>query len=331
MKMLSGPPSQLRSLATLLLFLLLAINEIHSGILGLTKFFRTNYKNAWTTLNTKEPLEASHVAIEMNQILHTNMRVARDPKHFISKIYCSLDGLLDVVKPTESLVLVFDGPAPFAKMQTQRSRRRSSPDNSLLTPGTYFMDTMQDVVLCYVLQRLNKPLFRNLTVYVSSARDAGEGELKIVNWVSTMMPCKDDSLVICGSDSDLILQAISFPSVGNLTILQNGPVDMFCNISRLIHEIKTDLGYKRYRMDITEQNRRFLEQPFYIRSKEQHMDNKAAHLDFIWLFLMQVLIVAIHDLLLYHLINDPMVLLSAINGPMILLSAIYDSVSPAGK
>ena len=51
-------------------------------------------------------------------------------------------------------------PAPFAKLQTQRNRRISSPENSLITPGTDFMNAMDDVVLCYVLQRARRPLFQ---------------------------------------------------------------------------------------------------------------------------------------------------------------------------
>jgi XRN 5'-3' exonuclease N-terminus len=46
-----------------------------------------------------------------------------------------LDCLLKMVEPTKSLVLTFDGPAPFAKLQTQRNRRISSPQNCLITPG----------------------------------------------------------------------------------------------------------------------------------------------------------------------------------------------------
>jgi hypothetical protein len=50
--------------------------------------------------------------------------------------------------------------APFAKLQTQRNRRISSPENSLITPGTDFMNAMDDVILCYVLQRVKRPLFQ---------------------------------------------------------------------------------------------------------------------------------------------------------------------------
>ena len=175
------------------------------------------------------------------------MRVANDPKHFISKIFCSLDKLLAVAKPTESLILVFDGPAPFAKMQTQRSRRSQSPDNSLLTPGTYFMDTMEDAMVCYVAQRLRRPpLSENVAVYISGARGPGEGELKIVNWIHNIMPDYNDTMIICGSDSDLLIQALSFPCVRNLKVLQNGidKLHFACDIHHLTHEILSDADFR---------------------------------------------------------------------------------------
>ena len=37
-------------------------------------------------------------------------------------------------------------------------------------PIRHPQNKMDDVVLCYVLQRVKRPLFQNLTVYISGAR-----------------------------------------------------------------------------------------------------------------------------------------------------------------
>lgn len=237
------------------LFLMLIVTlicsiQIDGGISGLTKFFRSNYKKAWYTTDTvKERLQVKHVAIEMNQLLHTNMRSSSDPKHFLAKIFLTLDKLFMKISATESLIFVFDGPPPFTKMQTQRSRRKASPDNSLLTPGTSFMNTMEDVMLCYILQRLHRPQFQNITIYVSGSRDPGEGELKIVDWVNAIMPSPTDSMIICGSDSDLVIQAIGFPNISNLTVFQNNgeKQDMFCDIHRVVDLIQRDLYSRKFK------------------------------------------------------------------------------------
>ena len=74
------------------------------------------------------------------------------PSHTAVTPHSGLDKILRLVEPIKSLVLTFDGPAPFAKLQTQRNRRISNPENSLITPGTDFMNAMDDVITCYVLQ-----------------------------------------------------------------------------------------------------------------------------------------------------------------------------------
>ena len=190
------------------------------------------------------PYQANHVAIDINQLLYPGIRTKINLEHYISKLYRELDEILHMVEPTSSLILVLDGPAPFAKMLTQRKRGASaSPETSLLTPGTILMNGMNDIILGYILQRCHRPQFRNLTVFISGPRSPGEGELKIVEWVNTIMPSYNESLVICGTDSDIILQALSLPYLDKVMVLQSGSKeysDAFCNISSLSVEMIKD-------------------------------------------------------------------------------------------
>ena len=109
------------------------------------------------------------------------------------------------------------------------------------------MDTMEDAMVHFVAQRLRRPpLSQNVTVYISGARSPGEGELKVVAWVQSIMPRANDTMVICGSDSDLLIQALSFPSVNNLLVLQTGAdkLDLVCDINALSHEILKDADWR---------------------------------------------------------------------------------------
>ena len=102
-------------------------------------------------------------------------------------------------------------------------------------------------MICYVAQRLKRPpLSQNITVYISGARSPGEGELKVVDWVQSIMPQANDTMVICGSDSDLLIQALCFPSVRNLMVLQTGAdkLDLVCDINSLSHEILKDADWR---------------------------------------------------------------------------------------
>ena len=165
------------------------LRSVHGGIAGLSKFTRSTFRNAWIVdSHSHRKLEVDHVCIDMNQLLHHCFRSTQSADHVIAKIFVTLDGITHVASPRKSLVLAFDGPAPFAKMQTQRNRRSSSPEVSLITPGTDFMNSMENIVICYVLQRFQRPHLRGVSVFISDGTCPGEGELKILSWIKNHMP-----------------------------------------------------------------------------------------------------------------------------------------------
>ena len=220
---------------------------VDAGIAGLTKFFRLQFPGSWSDVVTTaslpkdskeskdepmgpEPLKVDNLCVDMNQMLHSGLKLAAsgNMKTFMSKIFADLDNLLRVVEPTRALVLAFDGPAPFAKMQTQRNRRIASPENSIITPGTNLMNSVEDIMVCYVVQRLRRTHFKNLTVFISGPCVPGEGEVKIVEWVNNHMK-GDDSLVISGSDSDILLQGLA---IANRPGKGSGARPLYCRVLR---------------------------------------------------------------------------------------------------
>ena len=232
--------------ALLVLLFVSLVEQTWGGVAGLTKFFRTeSFKHTWTSLDSAHPsgvVKADHVCIDMNQILHSgSVKVAaRNPAHFMALLFTSMDSLLRTVCPTKTLVLAFDGPAPFTKMQTQRSRRSNNPAHSLFTPGTDLMSAMENLMICYILQRVNRPAFKDLTVFISGAQVPGEGEIKIVEWIHNHMPNHNDSCIICGSDSDIILQTICLQHVPNVRVLQSGESysTALCEVSRVVAQLR---------------------------------------------------------------------------------------------
>ena len=92
-------------------------------------------------------------------------------------------------------------------MQTQRHRRTASPESSLLTPGTDLMNSMENILMCYTLQRYQK--FGNISIFISGGNHPGEGELKIISWINNHLENCSESILIYGSDSDIVLQ-VSF-------------------------------------------------------------------------------------------------------------------------
>eukprot|EP01041_Mallomonas_annulata_P010449 gene10449-21802_t len=215
-----------------------------SGVAGLTKVFRSKYKQSWQNAEGLPCLDVDHVCVDMNQILHSSFRTSDSDGHVTAKIFTELNKLLKIVRPLKSVVLSFDGPAPFAKLLTQRKRRIAKPENSQITPGTLFMDRTESLMLCYAFQRAQRSDFRNVSFYISDASSPGEGELKIIDWIQTCVANQSDSIVICGSDSDIILQALTLRKYPRVAVLQrsNEYPDAFCSISSLLKDISRSLS-----------------------------------------------------------------------------------------
>ena len=205
------------SLAFLLAFVSTVVD---GGIAGLQSFFRENTKLAWNVATNIKPLEVDHACIDMNQFIYSGLRKANDPKAFLSYLFVSIDNAMKVMKPSTSLVLAFDGPAPFAKLQTQRSRRITNPERGLIVPGTDFMKSIEDMMICYVLQRMHRPEFSKISFYISGASAPGEGELKIVEWIHSHVMGKNESVAICGEDSDILVQSMLLSKIPKVRIVQ---------------------------------------------------------------------------------------------------------------
>ena len=129
--------------------------------------------------------------------------IVRDNKHVQRKAFqqiCdNLEKILMVVNPTKRLIIMVDGPAPFAKIVQQRSRRYKSAldrdeavwDSNNLTPGTLFMDHMSKYLDWFIRNRLSEnPLWQNLEIVYSSGGVAGEGEHKAIIYVDMVFNLK---------------------------------------------------------------------------------------------------------------------------------------------
>lgn len=159
-----------------------------------------------------------HLFIDMNAVMH----IAYESKTpttaaTLRAVAARVDELLTKVRPTDTLVLVFDGVAPSAKLKTQKDRRRSlgvqaprpastpAPGTRSVTAssgsisaaaytsdltrdgvalqreeivcGSQFVLACEEYVTSHVARRQSHETWRSLRV--SGCREAGEGEVKI--------------------------------------------------------------------------------------------------------------------------------------------------------
>lgn len=245
----------------IVVFALIALKSL-AGVVGLSKNLRSNYKLAWRafgpqkgvikSISQVKPLVIDHLCIDLNQIIHSCIRGSKKAPSISVRMFTKLDNLLTKAPPRKSLVFAVDGAAPYAKVQTQRLRRKLEPDASLITPGTEYMNSMESILLCYAMQRARRFNLQDVAVFISDSTCPGEGELKLIDWIRCHMPAgcqrKDsesdilttDTVAICGSDADILVQGLAQQTkCPNLHVIQSGmdSVDSVCNITALLESI----------------------------------------------------------------------------------------------
>jgi 5'-3' exonuclease len=152
-----------------------------------------------------------------------------------------------MVSPKKTIYIAFDGVAPFAKMEQQRTRRyRSWLTESLFsdlyskdvsnggypifsgmfTPGTTFMQNLSKKVRSFF-----KETITNVNCIVSATDEIGEGEHKLFVYLrdySREFPeiCSKETVVLYGLDADLIMLSIFHCNLcSNIFIMREMPPD----------------------------------------------------------------------------------------------------------
>lgn len=140
----------------------------------------------------------------------------------IQQVVIKIEEYIQKINPTSTLFIAFDGVAPFAKMDQQRTRRYKSwynttlnilPENgggfkwdtAAITPGTSFMAALSAAVSG---RFLNAELKYNVNkIVVSCSDEAGEGEHKMFQYIRKNRQL-DENVLVYGLDADLIMLSI---------------------------------------------------------------------------------------------------------------------------
>lgn len=191
------------------------------GVKGLGSWIREEFPSA----SKPALLRYDHVMVDVAPLLYN----AIIPRRFTSEVsyfqglFKKLDQILEFAKPQQTLMLALDGPAPLSKLLLQRRRRQMSARQERVTlgrnggklvsklglaPGTPFMARLEEALHFWACQRLGSYQHRNLSIEINGARVPGEGEVKVVQRLSSPWPGTQElggSYLILGGDSDLKL------------------------------------------------------------------------------------------------------------------------------
>ena len=135
----------------------------------------------------------------------------------LAEIFRYMDMLVQLTRPSDLIFIAVDGPAPNAKASQQRSRRfvaarnhsTNSFDRTQISPGTVFMDKLNDALLEFIQDKVKNDLvWSKAKVIYSNAFAPGEGEHKILDYIREQRakPEWDPNQVHCmySTDADLL-------------------------------------------------------------------------------------------------------------------------------
>lgn len=158
--------------------------------------------------------------MDCNSIIYDAVNSFTGPKpvsieaDIITIVIQKIEEYIRSIRPSNTVIIAFDGVAPFAKMNQQKTRRYKSAfatkqvgswSTSNITPGTRFMDTLSMKIKAHFHRTESKYGIRNMIV--SGSDEVGEGEHKLFKHVRDH-PNLEHNTMIYGLDSDLIMLTI---------------------------------------------------------------------------------------------------------------------------
>jgi 5'-3' exonuclease len=172
----------------------------------------------------------------------TNMTYDEMESKLITGIIDKILAYIKTVSPKKTIYIAFDGVAPFAKMEQQRTRRYRSwltetlfsnkSKNSypiysgMFTPGTPFMQNLSKKV-----RHFFETTITNIKCIVSATDMVGEGEHKLFVFLreyskESSEMCSKENIVLYGLDADLIMLSIFHCNLcNNIFIMRELPPD----------------------------------------------------------------------------------------------------------
>jgi len=173
----------------------------------------------------------------------------------IDTVITNIKKILTLVNPAKGVFIAFDGVAPLAKMQQQKTRRYKSNymsslmeeknninwSTSCITPGTKFMDKLSThVENAFLYQEIKYGL---KTIIVSGSNDPGEGEHKLTEYMRTTGNT-DEIVGLYGLDADLImLSMFHLKYYKNIYVFREAPEFLKNSIQIDMSDVSSDNLY----------------------------------------------------------------------------------------
>jgi len=206
--------------------------------MGIPSYFShiiKNYSNIIRTLsffNKQSNFQFDELYMDCNSIIYDSVyelekkNISLDffETELILLVILKIEEYVRMIKPRDLLYIAFDGVAPFAKMEQQRTRRYKSQfmakierscdgdhinkwNTAAITPGTQFMENLcKEVTLHFNGNERKKNGYDVSKIITSCSDECGEGEHKLFKHIR--MTASSRKVAVYGLDSDLIMLSI---------------------------------------------------------------------------------------------------------------------------
>lgn len=175
----------------------------------------------------------THLYMDCNSIIYDSYHTISETynvdneelfeEKLVREVATRIESYISIIRPTNVLYISFDGVAPLAKMEQQRTRRYKTNfisninydtintcdskkwNTSSITPGTCFMEKLSNYIYFHFNHREKQYNVKN--IYVSCSDKPGEGEHKLYTHIR-QHDTNNSCIAVYGLDADLIMLSI---------------------------------------------------------------------------------------------------------------------------
>ena len=196
--------------------------------MGIPYYFSYLIKNHSAIISKLNALNNIHnLFIDSNSLIYDSLNFneflnsSQFEDYIIKTVIIKIEEIINIINPSENIYIAFDGVPPFAKINQQKNRRYKSSyqnkvfnkhivwDTCAITPGTCFMNNLNNTIALHFSKKLFNSQNRQISVILSLSNEPGEGEHKLFNLIRETDTIKQKNNVIYGMDADLFMLSLN--------------------------------------------------------------------------------------------------------------------------
>ena len=225
------------------------------GIPSYFSYIVKNHSNIIKKINYLKNIDNFY--LDSNSIIYDTLRIISNKydnndkkfeKILINETIKKINEYIYLVKPKKTVIIAFDGVAPVAKLEQQRTRRyksyliqkitnslqkqsKNTWDKTAITPGTNFMKKLGSEIQKYYSTKFKSK--KNLNIIVSPSNEVGEGEHKIFEYIrDNQIFHSQSTTLIYGLDADLIMLCLNHLNISKSIYLYRETPEFIKTINR---------------------------------------------------------------------------------------------------